>query len=118
MGFTYSRADRNCQKFWRFNMKYMQINLENFGGHDVEFLLSTIEFEARVKRDIRLCNEDHEKFFRDMKTSQKYVGRNIINFIDEEFLEGQSWDLFREAQVDLICKINAMNRNEKSLTFI
>jgi len=112
MGFTHSRADRNRQKFWRIFMEYMQINLENFGGDYVEFPLSYIEQKYRVQEAIKFRATDSAKFEKDLKLSGKIVQNNIAYFPTAEFCEGPRWDEFREALVDMMCKLQAMPFDE------
>ena len=112
MGFTHSRADRNSQKFWRIFMEDMQINLENFGGDNVEFPLSRIEQKHRVQEAIKLRATDSEKFEKDLKLSGRIVQTNIASFPSIEFCEGSRWDDFREALVDMMCKLQAMPFDE------
>ena len=95
--------------------KKLQINLEKFGGNNVEFSISRLEFEFRVKNDLLLCVKERAKFFNDKKISQKYVKKNITHFPSLEFCEGDSWNLFREAIVDCFCKNTALSIKENFL---
>ena len=47
-------------------MEDMQINLENFGGDNVEFPLSRIEQKHRVREAIKLRATDSAKFEKDL----------------------------------------------------
>ena len=96
-------------------MKYLQINLENYGGYDVEFQLSNIEFNARVKNDAILHDMDYENFEKCFRKSFFYVQDNIKFFPSIDFCEGPDWDSFREAFVDTICKVNAITDEMKHM---
>ena len=89
-------------------MKYIQINLENFGGSYVEFPLSYIEQKYRVQEAYKFRTTDSEKFEKELKLSGETVQKNIAHFPSKEFCEGPAWDDFREALVDMICKLQAM----------
>ena len=89
-------------------MEYLKINLENYGGCDVEIPLSKIEFNARVKTDADLRRKDTQKFGKIYKKSFGYVQEKIIFFPTIDSCEGPMWDLFREALVDTICKTYTM----------
>ncbi|MFM9990578.1 MAG: hypothetical protein ACKVOY_04020 [Burkholderiaceae bacterium] len=93
-------------------MKYMQINLENFGGNYVEFPLSYIEQKNRVQEAFKFRTVDSEKFEKELKLSGKIVQNNIAYFPSKEFCEGPRWDDFREAVVDMMCKLQAMSFHE------
>jgi hypothetical protein len=99
----------------KYMKKKLQFNLEKFGGNNVEFSISRLEFEFRVKNDLLLCVKESEKFINDKKISQKYVKKNIKHFPSLEFCEGHRWKLFREAIVDCICKNTALSIKEKFL---
>ena len=115
MGFNHSRAGRIRQIFWRLFMKYMQINLENFGGCDVEFPLSYIEQKYRVQEAFKFRTADSEKFEKELNLSGKIVQNNIAYFPSKEFCEGPRWDDFREALVDMMCKLQAMPFDENCI---
>jgi hypothetical protein len=93
-------------------MKYMQINLENFGGNHVEFPLSRVEQKYRVREAIKFRATDSETFENELKLSGRIVQNNIGYFHSQEFCDGPRWDDFREALVDMICKLQAMPLNE------
>jgi hypothetical protein len=93
-------------------MKFMQINLENFGGCDVEFPLSHMEQKYRVQEAFKFRTADSEKFEKELKLSGKIVQNNIAFFPSKEFCEGPRWDDFREALVDMMCKLQAMSFHE------
>lgn len=94
-------------------MKHMQINLENFGGHDVAFPISELEITARVQGACSLRVADPEKFDHDLKESGRIVQNNVACFYSEEFCEGPKWDELREAIVDMACKLKAINVGEE-----
>jgi hypothetical protein len=94
-------------------MKYSKINLENYGGVDVEFPLSDIEFVARVKNDIYLLNVDPTKFEENLKMSLEYADKNVIYFKSSDSCEGPKWDFLREAIVDGTCKLTAKYSKKK-----
>jgi len=93
-------------------MKYMQINLENFGGCDVSFPLSYIEQKCRVRDAIKFRATNSAKFESDLKLSGRIVQNNIAYFPEKESCEGPRWDDFREALVDMMCKLQAMPFDE------
>jgi hypothetical protein len=94
-------------------MKYSQINLENYGGFDVEFPLSDVEFFARVKNDIDLLNVDPKKFEKNLKMSLEYADKNVMYFNSTDSCEGPKWDFLREALVDGTCKLTAKYSTKK-----
>jgi hypothetical protein len=96
-------------------MEYMQINLENFGGEYVEFPLSYIEQKYRVQEAIKFRATNSEKFEKDLNLSGKIVQNNIAYFPSAEFCEGPRWDEFREALVDMMCKLQAMPFDERCI---
>lgn len=96
-------------------MKYVEINLENFGGYDVVFPLGEMERKIRVKEAMKFRSEDPEKFENALKLSGRFVKNNIAYFSTDEDCEGPVWDELREAIVDMMCKLQVMSHLEKSL---
>jgi hypothetical protein len=96
-------------------MKYMQVNLENFGGYDVEFPLLYLEHNCRIRDACILRSTDPEKFESDLKKSGEIVQMNIAYFSSDDFCEGPAWDEFREALVDMMCKLQIMTYEETCL---
>jgi hypothetical protein len=94
-------------------MKYLQFNLENFGGYDVEFPMRKSEFLARVDGANDLLKLDARKFNKELKWAFSYVQANIHNFSSTDQCEGPLWDYFREELVDSICKSFALDYCEK-----
>jgi hypothetical protein len=96
-------------------MKNMQINLENFGGYDVEFPLHYLEHSCRIRDALVLRTTNSEKFESELKKSGETVQMNIASFSVKEFCEGPAWDEFREAVVDMICKLRSMRYVEEAI---
>jgi hypothetical protein len=96
-------------------MKNMQINLENYGGHDVEFPISKNEFEMRVKQEVRYLSDDPIGFGKKLKNSMECVNKYLPKFYSSECCEGPEWDIFKAALIDEICKLKAKNNIAKEV---
>ena len=96
-------------------MEYMQINLENYGGFDVEFQLRKSEFQARVNDAAELLKENPRNFKKQLNWAFGFVHKNITYFSSADHCEGPQWDLFREELVDSISMNYAMTYKDKHL---
>lgn len=98
-------------------MKYIQINLENYGGFDIEFTLRNSEFQARVNDDANLLHTCPQKFIKQLNRTLEFVQLNIKYFSSTDQCTGPTWEFFREALVDSICKTYVMTYKEQDLVF-
>lgn len=96
-------------------MKYLKINLEDFGGYDVNFSLSHIEKKCRMRLAAKLLETDLVKFENELKANERIFERSIGYFSSQELCDGPAWDALREAVVDMICKYEAMGYRETYL---
>ena len=96
-------------------MKYMQINLENYGGFDVVFPLRKSEFQARVDDATDLLVANARKFKKQLNLAIGFVRVNINFFSSTDRCEGPVWDLFREQLVVSICMTYAMTYKDEYL---
>ena len=114
MGFTHVRSDRICQLLTgNTEMKYLYINLENFGGSDVEFKLKKSEFQARVNDATDLLVANVKKFTKRLNWVNIFIHVNINYFSSTDQCEGPLWDLFREKLIDSICMTYAMTYKDE-----
>ncbi len=116
MGFTHDRTGRVSQQLKKQSMRVQKINLEKFGGGKVEITVSEIEALSRVKNDIDLKISDPVKFDELLKNSMQYAMNNVDLFPSIEYCEGPVWIEFREAHVDMTCKLTAKKIIEQMST--
>ena len=96
-------------------MKFLQINLETYGGCDVVFELRKSEFQARVNKAADLLIANPKKFKKQLNWTFGLVHVNVNYFSSTDRCEGPLWDLFREWLVDFICMNYAMTYKDEYL---